>query len=79
METRFQPAAAVRFMEPALRIAQSLQLSHFGWDFAIPPEQQALIERVAPRQRPLHEAHGHPPRGEPFPAKIVGRASDADA
>ncbi len=27
------PAAAVRFMEPALRIAQSLQLSRFGGDY----------------------------------------------
>ncbi len=49
VESRYEPAAAVRFMEPALRIAQSLQLSRFGWDYTIPAEQQALLERVAPR------------------------------
>jgi hemoglobin len=46
VESRYEPAAAVRFMEPALRIAQSLQLSRFGWDYKIPAEQQALLERV---------------------------------
>ena len=51
VESRYQPAAAVRFMEPALRIAQSLQLSRFGWDYKIPAEQQALLERVAPKRR----------------------------
>lgn len=45
---RFEPAAAVRFIEPALRIAQSLQLSRFGWDYTVPPEQQALLESIAP-------------------------------
>lgn len=35
-ETCFEPAAAVRVLKPALHIAQSLQLSHFGWDYAIP-------------------------------------------
>jgi hemoglobin len=30
VEGRYEPAVAVRFMEPALRIAQSLQLSRFG-------------------------------------------------
>jgi len=79
VEKRFQPAAAVRFMEPALRIAQSLQLSRFGWDFAIPPEQQALLDRIAPRRRPSPDGHyalDRRPSGEPFPAKIVGRARD---
>ena len=82
VESRFRPAAAVRFMEPALRIAQSLQLSRFGWDYPIPAEQQALLERVAPRRHPkgdVDDAHAHRPRGEPFPAKIVGRATDGDA
>ncbi|WP_144113725.1 group III truncated hemoglobin [Paraburkholderia sp. BCC1886] len=51
VESRYRPAAAVRFMEPALRIAQSLQLSRFGWDYTIPAEQLALLERVAPRRR----------------------------
>ena len=77
VESRYEPAAAVRFMEPALRIAQSLQLSKFGWDYQIPAEQQALLERVAPR-RPRDEADaGHArPRGEPFPAKIIGKSND---
>lgn len=82
VENRFRPAAAVRFMEPALRIAQSLQLSQFGWDYTIPAEQQALLERVAPRRHPPHEEPGAPeprPRGEPFPARIVGQPQDADA
>jgi hemoglobin len=81
---RYEPAAAVRFMEPALRIAQSLQLSRFGWDYTIPPEQQALLERVAPKRRSDDAAHlsSERPRGEPFPARIIGRgvdeADDAD-
>ena len=75
VESRYEPAAAVRFMEPALRIAQSLQLSRFGWDYTIPAEQQALLERVAPR-RPNRDVNAHDsarPRGEPFPTKIIGR------
>ena len=79
VEKQFQPAAALRFMEPALRIAQSLQLSRFGWDYTIPPEQQALLDRVAPRQHSLHADHDRRPRGEPFPARIVGRGPDSDA
>jgi hemoglobin len=80
VESRYEPAAAVRFMEPALRIAQSLQLSRFGWDYTIPAEQQALLERVAPRRHSLdgddlHEAARA--RGEPFPARIIGKAPDA--
>jgi hemoglobin len=74
---RYEPAAAVRFIEPALRIAQSLQLSRFGWDYTIPPEQQALLERVAPRRHPREappDAHVGP-RREPFPAKIIGRSA----
>ncbi|WP_179404681.1 group III truncated hemoglobin [Burkholderia guangdongensis] len=78
VDAHYEPAAAVRFMEPALRIAQSLQLSRFGWDYPIPPEQQALLDAVAPR-RPGDPVE--PPsraRGEPFPAKIIGRGtSDA--
>ncbi|HVW51349.1 MAG TPA: group III truncated hemoglobin [Trinickia sp.] len=84
---RYEPAAAVRFMEPALRIAQSLQLSRFGWDYVIPAEQQALLERIAPRRHaadapPNADAPGEPGRhAEPLPAKRVGRSppgSDAD-
>jgi hemoglobin len=77
VEGRFRPAAAVQFMEPALRIAQSLQLSRFGWDYTIPAEQQALLERVAPRQRREHDLPARP-AGEPFPTKIIGRAVDLD-
>ena len=75
VESRYEPAAAVRFMEPALRIAQSLQLSRFGWDYTIPAEQQALLERVAPRRHNRDDnAHESArPRGEPFPTKIIGR------
>jgi hemoglobin len=82
VESRYEPAAAIRFMEPALRIAQSLQLSRFGWDYTIPAEQQALLERVAPRRRESgeHEDAAVRPaastRGEPFPAKIIGRPGD---
>lgn len=82
VESRYRPAAAVQFMEPALRIAQSLQLSRFGWDYAIPAEQQALLERVAPRRRAAGLGHEHEqparPAGEPFPARIIGRAMDVD-
>ncbi|AIO31794.1 bacterial-like globin family protein [Burkholderia cenocepacia] len=86
VDARYTPPAAVRFMEPALRIAQSLQLSRFGWDYRIPPEQQALLDAIAPRRDADGEAPGDAPhrlpsraRGEPFPAKIIGRGSDPDA
>lgn len=82
VESRYEPAAAIRFMEPALRIAQSLQLSRFGWDYAIPAEQRALLERIAPPKRdPQAHAAEHAAagkRGEPFPAKIIGRSSNED-
>lgn len=77
---RYEPAAAVRFMEPALRIAQSLQLSRYGWDYKVPPEQQALLDRIAPKRpgdAPSDESPGVRRRpAEPFPAKIIGRGSD---
>lgn len=82
VESRYEPAAAVRFMEPALRIAHSLQLSRFGWDYPTPPEQQALLERVAPRRPRTGEdadVDRHVPaktRGEPFPTRIIGRSTD---
>ncbi|SEA80741.1 group III truncated hemoglobin [Paraburkholderia sartisoli] len=77
VESRYEPAAAVRFMEPALRIAQSLQLSKFGWDYTIPEEQKALLERLAPRRHRDDDAPDTPrPRGEPFPTKIVGRSTE---
>ncbi|WP_448167053.1 group III truncated hemoglobin [Burkholderia ambifaria] len=82
VEGRYTPPAAIRFMEPALRIAQSLQLSRFGWDYQIPPEQQALLDAVAPRRRDAGDDPDALPsraRGEPFPTKIIGRSVDPDA
>ncbi len=82
VEGRYTPPAALRFMEPALRIAQSLQLSRFGWDYQIPPEQQALLDAVAPRRRDAGDDPDALPsraRGEPFPTKIIGRGVDPDA
>jgi hemoglobin len=78
VESRYEPAAAIRFMEPALRIAQSLQLSRFGWDYEIPAEQQALLDRVAPKRHPRDDEPQLPARaaGEPFPARIIGRSRD---
>ena len=80
VESRYEPAAAVRFMEPALRIAQSLQLSKFGWDYRIPAEQQDLLDRIAPRRRSRdeHTDEHAQPRGEPFPAKVIGKSRDDD-
>lgn len=76
---RYEPPAAVRFMEPALRIAQSLQLSRFGWEYTVPPEQQALLERIAPkRARDDSPQTAAKPR-EPFPAKIIGRSAESEA
>ncbi|MCG7403671.1 MULTISPECIES: group III truncated hemoglobin [Caballeronia] len=78
VESRYEPAAAVQFMEPALRIAQSLQLSKFGWDYEIPVEQQELLAALK-RQR----TGGAPeprfperPDAEPFPAKFIGKSAD---
>jgi hemoglobin len=57
VEQLFKPAAAVRLMEPALRIAESLQLSRYGWDYQVPDEQKALLERIAPRRNDRHAGH----------------------
>jgi hemoglobin len=78
VETRYEPAAAVRFMEPALRIAHSLQLARFGWDYVVPAEQQALLDLIAPKRDRDDDGHAPPSsrRGaEPFPAKIIGRTA----
>jgi hemoglobin len=40
----------VQFLDPGLRIAQSLQLSRFGWDYKIPAEQQALLDLIATKR-----------------------------
>ncbi|WP_250451697.1 group III truncated hemoglobin [Caballeronia sp. ATUFL_M2_KS44] len=78
VEARYEPAAAVQFMEPALRIAHSLQLSKFGWDYRIPAEQEALLAALK-RQRTGDEPEPRfpeRPAAEPFPAKFVGKPVD---
>jgi hemoglobin len=57
VEQLFEPAVAIRLMEPALRIAEGLQLSRFGWDYRIPDEQKALLERIAPRRHSRDAGH----------------------
>ena len=77
VETRYEPAAAIRFMEPALRIAQSLQLSKFGWDYVVPPDQQALLASLK-RLRTGDRGQEHEPalpdrsRGKPLPTRVTG-------
>jgi hemoglobin len=78
---RYEPAAAVQFMEPALRIAQSLQLSKFGWDYAIPDAQVALmasLKRLRTGGSGNEPATELPDRshGKPFPAGLSGVAND---
>ncbi|WP_250499551.1 group III truncated hemoglobin [Caballeronia sp. GAWG1-5s-s] len=80
VEARYEPGAAVQFMEPALRIAQSLQLSKFGWDYRIPEAQEALLaalkrQRTGGRDEPRFPER---PAGEPFPTKFVGKPADED-
>jgi hemoglobin len=79
VEQRYQPAAAVQFMEPALRIAQSLQLSKFGWDYQIPAEQQELLAALRRQRTGADEPvprFPERPAGEAFPAKFVGKPVD---
>jgi hemoglobin len=77
VNTRYEPAAAVQFMEPALRIAQSLQLSKFGWDYAIPDAQFALtasLKRLRTGRGENESSTELPDRslGEPFPVGLSG-------
>lgn len=77
VETRYEPAAAVQFMEPALRIAQSLQLSKFGWEYAIPEAQAALLASLRHLRtgEPQNNTSADLPdrsHGEPFPVKLTG-------
>jgi hemoglobin len=77
VETRYEPAAAVQFMEPALRIAQSLQLSKFGWDYRIPEAQTALLDSLKRLRRGEREAEPSaelPDRSgaTPFPVNVAG-------
>ncbi|BAN23376.1 group III truncated hemoglobin [Caballeronia insecticola] len=78
VEARYEPAAAVQFMEPALRIAQSLQLSKFGWEYQIPAEQQELLAALKRRRTGDAPEPRFPerPAAEPFPAKFVGKPKD---
>ena len=74
---RYESAAAVQFMEPALRIAQSLQLSKFGWDYAIPDAQVALmasLKRLRTGGSENQPATNLPDRshGKPFPVGLSG-------
>jgi hemoglobin len=81
VQQRYTPAAAVRFMEPALRIAHSLQLSKFGWDYRIPVEQQELLDALRRRRTGADEPQprfADRPAGEPFPARVVGRGAEHD-
>jgi hemoglobin len=82
VEMRYEPAAAVLFMEPALRIAQSLQLSKFGWDYQIPAEQLELLAALKRQRtggaRPEQPELPEREPGEPFPARFVGRGADKD-
>ncbi|QIE24096.1 hypothetical protein SBC1_19870 [Caballeronia sp. SBC1] len=77
VNTRYEPAAAVQFMEPALRIAQSLQLSKFGWDYAIPDAQLALMASLKRLRTGTNETESStelPDRshGERFPVRLSG-------
>ncbi|MFK4440824.1 hemoglobin [Caballeronia udeis] len=77
VNTRYEPAAAVQFMEPALRIAQSLQLSKFGWDYAIPDAQRALmasLKRLRTGSSENESATELPDwsHGQPFPVRLSG-------
>jgi hemoglobin len=76
VESRYEPAAAVQFMEPALRIAQSLQLSKFGWDYTVPADQQALLAslkrlRTGAREEGLDILPART-RGKPVRARVAG-------
>jgi len=78
---RYEPAAAVQFMEPALRIAQSLQLSKFGWDYAIPDAQVALLvslKRLRTGGSGNEPATEMPDRshGKSFPVGLSGVEND---
>jgi hemoglobin len=68
VETRYAPAAAVGFMEPALRIAHSLQLSRFGWDFKLAPAQRELLEQINPRRLREREVEPRSSRTATVPA-----------
>jgi hemoglobin len=71
VQLRYEPAAAVQFMEPALRIAQSLQLSKFGWDYVVPADQQALLASLKRLRTGEREpVSPEPGRGKPIPTRV---------
>ena len=77
VDTRYEPAAAVQFMEPALRIAQSLQLSKFGWDYAVPDAQLELLASLKRLRTGRSENESSTElldrsHGEPFPVRLSG-------
>ncbi|MDR5757331.1 group III truncated hemoglobin [Caballeronia sp. LZ035] len=78
VEARYEPGAAVQFMEPALRIAQSLQLSKFGWDYQVPAEQQDLLAALKRRRSGDQPEPRFPerPGAEAFPARFGGKPVD---
>lgn len=57
----FAPAQAREFMVPALRIAHSLQLGLFGWQYELPAAQRALLEQLAPRGKHTGDDHANDP------------------
>lgn len=50
LDKLFEPQAAFAFAEPAIRIAESLQLNLFGWEYTLPPAQRALLDSVKQRR-----------------------------
>ncbi|VVE70943.1 Globin [Pandoraea anapnoica] len=50
LDKLFEPQAAFAFAEPAIRIAESLQLNLFGWEYTLPPAQRALLDSIKQRR-----------------------------
>ncbi|CAG9167184.1 group III truncated hemoglobin [Cupriavidus pampae] len=51
----FDDVVAAEFVRPALRIASSLQLGMFGWEYEIPASQHALLKTYV-KARPVLRA-----------------------
>lgn len=56
LDKLFEPQAAFAFAEPAIRIAESLQLNLFGWEYSLPPAQRALLESIKQRRAARKES-----------------------
>ncbi|VVE27285.1 Group 3 truncated hemoglobin ctb [Pandoraea morbifera] len=52
LDNVFEPQAAFAFAEPAIRIAESLQLNLFGWEYSLPPAQRLLLDSVKQARPP---------------------------